>query len=91
MSTHRANIRAVIVSDRSFRANVITSISPDLDEAFAALCSERKMTRAALLRELIERAVIEEAQKNPPSLAARGVRSLREETPPVAKGRPASS
>lgn len=66
MSAHRVNARAVVVSDRSFRANVITSISPDLDEAFVALCSERKMTRAALMRELIKRAVLEEAQKKSP-------------------------
>ena len=69
-ASHRVNARAVSVSDRSSGANVVTRLSPDLDEAFAALCSERKMTRAALMRELIKLAL--EAQKKPPDLAARG-------------------
>ncbi len=62
MTSRRVNLRAVVVSDRT-RANVITHLTPELDNAFLALCVERKMTRAAVLRELIKAAVAEHEER----------------------------
>jgi len=57
MTAHCTNTRAVAVTHRGDGVTVATSLPADLDKAFAALCKERKMTRSALLRELIEKAV----------------------------------
>jgi metal-responsive CopG/Arc/MetJ family transcriptional regulator len=35
------------------RVNVITSITPELDKEFSDLCERRKLSRSAVLRELI--------------------------------------
>lgn len=41
-------------------ANVITSITAEMDVAFAAMCVRRKLTRSAMLRLIIQEAIARE-------------------------------
>jgi predicted DNA-binding protein len=56
---HRVNKRAVSVS-ASIRENVVTHLSPEVHTKFVALCEASGMTRAAMMRRLIERFCQEE-------------------------------